>query len=329
MIKTDELLKKLGPTIKNVKHPYEKLQILIEYIADNLENSEHDINLLNELIFAAKKNISESIIIDKKDKGFEGEILNKKYSNVDLDDANKKISLFLTNPETSIREELSEAFTKEKNKHVDFNKYQNPFILLQEKNDYLNFEKNNKKLLNDKLNFNDYISDTIKEDNPIEKAFNKAKPGFFERMFNRTSTEYKNFLRAYDERMKGNIAREDLDDAARAYLAHKIPSYEGVGLPSKEQLKNLKSPALDRALLCIKALQTSQKSKAYEAKLILLEEQAKINLNPIDKNIENSNEIKQDEFQNELANNFENNNINEIKINVDNEKNEPSIDNQI
>lgn len=48
-MKTKELLQQLGKTRDNPKRPLEKIQILIDYIADNLENNEEDEVRISEM----------------------------------------------------------------------------------------------------------------------------------------------------------------------------------------------------------------------------------------------------------------------------------------
>lgn len=49
ILKTKELLQQLGKTRDNPKRPLEKIQILIDYIADNLENNEEDEVRISEM----------------------------------------------------------------------------------------------------------------------------------------------------------------------------------------------------------------------------------------------------------------------------------------
>ena len=104
-------------------------------------------------------------------------------------------------------------------------------------------------------------------DYPLQDARNEIKAGFFEKVFFRTSREFKNFERIFNAREKGNATRDQLDNAAKAYLMHKIPGYDGEGIPTVQQLNALTGKSKDRAMFCIKTLMANEESREYEEKL--------------------------------------------------------------
>ena len=190
---------------------------------------------------------------------------------------------------------------------------------------YSAYEAARSSIMNDKLNLEGYLKDSFADrPNPIGDAFNACKPGFFERIFRRTSREYKNFKATFTARQNGAASRDEVDNAARAYLMHKIPGYDGKGLPTVEQMTALTGTSANRAALCYKTLQASQKSRGYEAKLNIVQGVAKQNVDNYglgdlyEKMRQDNMNIapaldnqldKQAEFQKGLANDVNDNNI--------------------
>jgi hypothetical protein len=179
--------------------------------------------------------------------------------------------------------------------------------------------------MNDKLNLEGYLKESFPDSrNPIGDAFEACKPGFFERIFRRTSNEYKNFKAALSSRQNGGASRDEVDNAAKAYLMHKIPGWDGKGLPTDEQMEALSGTSYNRAVLCYKTLQASQKSRGYEARLNTVQGVAKQNLDnyglgelydKMRQDNMNINQVldnqpdKQAAFQKDLANDVNDNNI--------------------
>ena len=104
MLKTRELLDKLGPTDAGgqTQHPMAKMQIVVDYIATHMEGSEQDEQRLFELIYAAKKNIAETIINVREAQGLVEDNVNlhSPTSGIDNETGNIMTSMFLLAPET-------------------------------------------------------------------------------------------------------------------------------------------------------------------------------------------------------------------------------------
>ena len=148
---------------------------------------------------------------------------------------------------------------------------------------------------------------------PIESAFNKQKPGFFEKTFNTTSEEYNNFKSAFanfknpDHALHGDD--QYLEDAAMGYLHHKFPNLKDGELPTPEQIAKLGGSGKNRADFCLKVVQSCREEREYKAKVDqVLDAVDRLDLviPRIDKN------PAQQEFQQNLANDIkaqENNNL--------------------
>lgn len=351
MLRAQDVLNRLGATRHATKHPVEKLQNLVDYIAENMEGNANDEANINEVIFAAKKNIAETILHTQSENGYKHtkrEIC-PRIRGVDPKEMNGVVSVFLLSPATCVKNMLENALQEDNNdlntsvelteeekeyqrqlKGEKRNKYERAFNLLTGKElSYSAYETVRGDIMNDKLNLEGYLKDSFTSRNPIGDAFDACKPGFFEKMFRRTSREYKNFKATFEARQKGGASRDELDNAAKSYLMRKIPGYNGKGLPTEEQMARLSGTALNRAALCYKTLQASQKSRGYEAKLNIVQGVAKQNVEDYglsdmyEKMRQNNMDInpildnqpdKQAEFQKDLAND-----VNDNVIKADNQ----------
>jgi len=306
MLKTKELLQQLGKTRDNPKHPLEKIQILIDYIADNMENNEQDEERICEIVFAAKKNIAETIINLKEEAQvpLNDPVLRLSANDDGLGDAaaETQVDMFMLDPETTITNMLEQQIqngiepnpipeelnlTDEYRAHLTqlsaanarekLAKYRAASNLLKGKSYlYSGFERDHGAVGNDIINLHEeFPSDA---ENPIEDALAENKGGFFERFFRTTSREYKRFERLLEQRKNGEGSREDLKNAAVAYLVHKIPGYDGNGRPQLEDIERLTGTAKKRAMLCYKTLVACQQSSAYEGKLGIISGVAENNL---------------------------------------------------
>ncbi len=280
MLKTQELLRRLGRTNDTPKHPMEKMQIFLEYIGENMENNNDDEQAIRELVFAAKKNIAETIINLREDEGLPENSkqlyfhMNLTGENVEL--GNTMTSMFLLAPETMFKN-LAEANLQDNPEDAALNeteeekaarkaKLRATFDLLAGKEDvYTNFEAEHSELLNDLMNIAEKYPD--KGDEPIKAVVKSCKPGFFERVFKRTSQEYKDFEATFKRRANEEATRDELDNAAKAYLMHKIPGYNGEGIPNIQDIQRLSGKSKTRALLAYNTLKASEKSRVYEEKL--------------------------------------------------------------
>ena len=304
MLKTTDLLQQLGKTRDNPKHPLEKMQILVDYIADNMENNEQDEERICEIVFAAKKNIAETIINLKEEAHVP---LNDQVLHLSADDngnvdAEMQADMFLLDPETTITHMLEQQIqngiepnpipeelnvTDEYRAHLTqlsaaraqekLAKYRAASNLLKGKSYlYSGFEENNGGVVSDMINLHEELQSD--DDHAIENAFLANKGGFFERFFRTTSREYKTFERVFEQRRMGEASREDLESAAVAYLVHKIPGYDGNGRPQIEDIERLSGTAKKKAMLCYKTLLSCQRSRTHEGKLGVISGVAENNL---------------------------------------------------
>ena len=218
MLLVSDLLYQLGGTKNNdsyvVKHPMEKMQILVNYIAENMENNETDQQALNGLIYAAKKNIAETIINLEEDKGYSVEMNTQIHFDMeegeDQSMSNTMTSMFLLAPETITRN-LAEGNLQEdpaldaqsneteEEKAEKKEKLKNAFKLLQGKEgSYAAYEAQNADVKNDMLFLENMFPN--ESDYPLKDARNEIKPGFFETVFRRTSKEFKDFQKTMQQK---------------------------------------------------------------------------------------------------------------------------------
>lgn len=344
MLKTIELLRQLGATSgAQTKSPTEKINILVEYIAEHADGTNQDEQAFEEVIFAAKKNIAETIA--------NAGGLEQACSENDK----VKVSMFLLAPETVAtniaREKLAEASTAEKPNADKQTKYTRALNLLRGKEiTYTSFESVHSEVMNDMLNLSARLQE-FDGDQPIKDAFETAnKKGFFERIFRRTSREYNNFKNTFERRMQGNASREDLDGTAKAYLMRKLRGYDGRGLPDAEAIARLPRRERNRALLCYKTLLASEASKEYEQRLGDLKNEAErsvaeageienfermrvenyINLDRLDARIAQNNQVapenSQADFQQRLANDVHDKGSQQIEYVANENNNDLSMD---
>ena len=179
-----------------------------------------------------------------------------------------------------------------------------------------------------------YLDYKLADDSSIEQEFTKQKPGFFEKMFNRTSEEYHNFKGAFANfKNPGHPLYGDkktLEGAAMGYLRHKFPNLQEGELPTPEQIASLGGAGKNRADFCLKVVESCREAQALRNEVDPMvnavqnldlklpkpgvdEEQAKFQ-QQIAKDIaseenEINNEIENEEVKElEIDNNLENNN---------------------
>ena len=285
MLSVQKLIQKLGNTRNYNCNPVDKIKIAAEYIALNMEEAENNQELLNELIFVTKKNVAETILHQTKEANFKmsSTKMVPPSSKFDAEKASTTLSMFMLAPETTFKKIVEDEIKNKKeldNVNIisntnDINKKEKYMALnnfLANKDDiYSTYELNNYQITNDKYNIiqNVYKDNYYKEDrkDPIADAINGCKGGFFERLFRTTSNEYRNFETMLKRRMNGTASREELNNAAKAYLIHKIPNFSKTGRITDEDLNRLSSTAKDRAYLCYQTLLATEKSNNYETKL--------------------------------------------------------------
>ena len=121
----------------------------------------------------------------------------------------------------------------------------------------------------------------------LDEAFNSTKPGFFSRMFNTTSREGKNLIQAYKDfyDYKGDLYgnKENLENAANAYLKHVFPNFEpGYPLPDKHLIDGLSGTQKTRATLCnaiLEAVRAENKITDEYKEAIYSNKEMEFNLN--------------------------------------------------
>ncbi len=103
----------------------------------------------------------------------------------------------------------------------------------------------------------------------LEKTEKDAKPGFFARMFGRSSTAYANLNQVYeafhnpDHALYGNM--NALDKAATEYLKHVYPTWDPRrGGISKSAISRLASPRKERAMLSLNILKATAEQRESE-----------------------------------------------------------------
>lgn len=272
MIKTQDLLNLLNSPVNADKHPLEKVNILVDYIADNMEHNASDEANLNEVIFAAHKNIAETVIAEKVrlDRPLNDRTLfiGDREGNLEAD--NSLLSMFILSPETFAKNvaqtKLAESEAREQTEEERLiqERYRSTVDLLSGKeNSYAKYTSAFSEVTNDKLNLEAKLEGNI----GVGGAIKRCKAGFWEWMFRKTSPEYKVFKSALEGRMNGSTSRAKLDEAAKDYLCHKIPSYKGRGLPKLEEIEALSGKSKERAMLCYNTLLSTRESAAHETKI--------------------------------------------------------------
>ena len=160
--------------------------------------------------------------------------------------------------------------------------------------------------------------------NSIEESFERQKPGFFEKLFRRTSSEYKTFKETFDfyKDKQGplNGSNQILKDAAMGYIRHKFPNLEENKLPTAEQIAALGGAGKERAAFCLKVIETlnehaGAQEQAYKVndaiKNVEIEEPANESFqndlkNDVDDKIIDNNIVNENENSNIISNEIEN-----------------------
>lgn len=179
------------------------------------------------------------------------------------------------------------------------------------------FDANEKKRHVDDVLRNSKKAGNMNMDATADDVIKHNKGGFFENLFNTTSKEYKEFVKAYKEfndKDNPNYGNDEkLEKATRAYIKHKIPNFNLPNqMPTKEELERFSGTSRGRLEFCTGVLETI--NQRFQRNL----------MNTCIKGLEeNANKINQEEFQsvvnkdvekdNEIANN-EVVNTNEIQV---------------
>lgn len=102
----------------------------------------------------------------------------------------------------------------------------------------------------------------------VQEAIEENKGGFFERVFKTTSNEYKHLIdvteKFYDPASKYCGDYTALENATKAYVAHKLPSYNGIGEPqfNEAEIANLDATSRNRIAFCKGILDSVREAKA-------------------------------------------------------------------
>lgn len=349
MLNTQDLLDRLGATRNAKMHPLAKIQETVDYIAENMEGNENDEQKIFEIVFAARKNIAETVLHGQTENRLPhtAKELVPRSDEIDVKTGNTIMSMFLLSPETILKVQTEGQLVEDGNEQEAKDpaaaqteadkkkKYAAALKLLSGKEiSFAAYDSARGEIMNDKLNVIGYLKEDLPGEDPIADAFNACKPGFAEKWLRRTSREYTNFKNTFEARMNGAATRDELDNAAKAYLMRKIPGYNGEGLPKMSDIARLGRKSRNRALLCFRTLQASTKSRGYEKRLVTIQGVSEQNLKDYGATeafnkmrFENSNIPGMNEPQNEQQAKFQN----DLKNSIQNDApaNAPKNDNNI
>ena len=278
MIRKNELLERLGTTLNSTDTATERLKDFMEYLADNYSANENGGTSIEEAIYIARKQIGE-VVIDNRQKQNVAENDGNLLSNGQAYGArgNWTVGFFLRYPRDAVQF-LAVQAKQQAIKNGDQAAATKYGALAEgisgKRHSYDNFSLFQGKRTNDMVNIERrYIGGA----DGLNAAFNSNKAGFFDRLFRRTSRQYKDFekeFKAYKDGARDadginsrNANRESVERTAKAYLRYKIPGWNGEGLPTQEQLNALRGKSKDRAMLCFNVLSATKDSKETEQKL--------------------------------------------------------------
>ena len=382
MIKTKELLDLLKERNEDgsLKDAWQQMQTMHGYLLENFENNDHDKALLNEVVFATRKEVINTIARQQKNKKLDDhEFVRYNYDNPEESEAhNATLSAFIDDPmgevgksfkniadmldndieeskaEVAPQLEKTKIYAKVKQKELELaeenlanakteeekavaqEKLAEAQQIMQSTNEIMaeyqaqldeidaqmnvdtnkirvigevcesKVEKYNELVQNDAGALSDNINllgdfNGYESDRPVIEYLDDSKGGFWERRLGRTSKEWKTFDKVMRERVDGKSAREEVDNAAKAYLMHKIPGYKGEGLPKREDIENLSGVGQRRAIIAYNTLIANQKSRDYEEKEADIAMQAKQN-NFINESAKQEAEAKSDEVSIDIDN---------------------------
>ncbi len=277
MLRRHELTDLLGTPISNPDSPANKLNAFVNYLADNYSANENGGISFEEAVFIARKQIGEAVI-DKRDREGVGEQDGNLFSNDNTYGAkgNWTVGFFLRYPKDAVQYLLVQG-KQQAIKNGDQQRAAKFDAVAQninyKRHEYDNFSFFKGKRANDMVNIERrYIGE-----NAVDEAFNRNKAGFFDRIFRRTSREYKDFEKEFKAYREGPQAedglnsrdanRESVERTAKAYLRHKIPGWNGKDLPTLEQINALSGKSRSRAMFCYNTLSATKDSAATEQKL--------------------------------------------------------------
>ena len=278
MIRRNELIDLLGTPISNPDSPTEQLKSFINYLADNYSANENGGIPIEEAIFIARKQIGEAVI-DRREKQGIGERDGELLSNGQAYGlkGNWTMGFFLRHPRDAVQflavQAKQEALRK--GDQAAANKFGALAEGLNSKRhayDVLNTFQGRR--TNDMVNIERRF---IGGGDAVNATFNRNKAGFFDRLFRRTSRQYKDFEKEFKAYREGSriengtntrdADRQSVERTAIAYLRHKIPGWDGEGLPTMEQINALSGKSRNRAMFCFNVLSATKDSAENEQKL--------------------------------------------------------------
>ena len=161
-------------------------------------------------------------------------------------------------------------------------------------------------------------------DNSIDEAFEKQKPGTFEKFFKTTSKEYINFKEAFanyrDINNPFNGNDNYLRDAAMGYIRHKFPNLKDDNFPTKAEIDKLSGAGKERVAFCLNVINVLKENSAIQEQAFKLTE-------AIDKIEVVKENINDDNFHNDLkedVNDIQKNN--KVDIEISNEEMDNSLE---
>ena len=253
--------------------PVEQMLLMQTYLAENLEDTEHDKELVLDAIYAGRQQICENIIRlqDEKDlfkNEFQPESDKDEWPDENI---NVMLSKFIKEPVSALKDNLNLYQTianveVENGSNVDRNKVEKATaaanILQGKEAEARNFGKD------------------------LNAELNKCKGSFWERVFKTTSKEYKEFEQALKDRSVNECTKDTVMNKAVAYLMHKIPGYDGEGLPKESDIMQLTGAGKERALLAYRTLIRESASNIYSQKIGDLEREAEQNIQKKNQGVE-------------------------------------------
>ena len=235
---------------------------------------------------------------------------------------NQFLNEFLRNPTINLKLKLASKVDEyNKNNEIEkANKAQDISLKLDSCIDSfaVNVSKNGdpwKKLLDKrKKKFISLTESKFSNKKTFDKAIEDNKAGWWEKLWRRTSPEYKALIRAineYKDPTSNNYGNTNILEATtKAYLAHKLPSYNGQDdNPNYEEARNLNSKSRSRVDFAKSILESIKDTRRTDA---------------VNDKIDDANEYlvnDQADFQNKIQESFiEKENVNENEINTNIEK---------
>lgn len=305
----------------NYKNPTEALVGSLAYIGRHGVSEEYTKCSLNELVYVVKNEIAKMIAEKQLKDGEEN------LTEFNLDDDGEVLKHFIADPMTTIsfmfdnyekkelKDNKDDPELEELNDEIEKNIHRLARVMgnRASKEFYETFENRKEKRFD--------ILNSIESKLPrssIDQSMNRQKPGFFERIFRRTSDQYKAFRDSFNYyRDKENLVPDDtraLKTVAMAYLQHKFPNLGEDELPTEQQIARLSGAGKERASLALKVVQACRENETIQERADNITEAVKqLNLEIHNVQLNQNQSMESESFQEELSKD-----ISEQEINVDN-----------